>query len=91
MEPIYPFGENCEELPMIPPSQATNSVWLVFLYGLVQKFFVGSYRTGDERDWSIGCLDGFLRYDVKRDVLFVVRVLPSFSEGVDELDDTRAR
>jgi hypothetical protein len=91
MEPIYPLGKNWEELPMILPSQATNSVWLVFLYCLVESLFLGLHRTDDERDQSIGCLDEFLRYDVDYDVLFVLRILPSFDEEDDKLDDSRAR
>ncbi|KAJ0415404.1 hypothetical protein BJY00DRAFT_265446 [Aspergillus carlsbadensis] len=89
MEPIYPFGRNWEGLPTIPPSQATNSVWLVFLYRVVESFLLSGHRSHGEKDDTIGSLDEFLRYDVDRDVLFVVRILPSFDEEDDDLDDTR--
>lgn len=43
MEPIRPFDSDMKEMTTIPPSQATNSVWLIFLYELVRVFFV-KYR-----------------------------------------------
>lgn len=43
MEPIRPFDSDMKEMTTIPPSQATNSVWLIFLYELVRIFFV-KYR-----------------------------------------------
>jgi hypothetical protein len=57
---------------------------------MVENFFISGYSACDRRDQSFGCLDEFLQYDVDRDVLFVVRVLPSFGEAAEELDDTRA-
>ena len=30
MEPIRPFDSDMKEMTTIPPSQATNSVWLLF-------------------------------------------------------------
>ncbi|KAL5340072.1 hypothetical protein BJX70DRAFT_397087 [Aspergillus crustosus] len=88
LEPIRLYDINYEDSRTIPASRAANSLWLIFLYCLVENFLL---RTGDTEAQCIGCLKEFLQYDVDRDVRFVVRVIPSFGDinNDKQVDDNK--
>ncbi|KAL4864786.1 hypothetical protein BDV12DRAFT_200774 [Aspergillus spectabilis] len=88
LEPICSFDRNWEDSTTIPASQAANSVWLIFLYCFVEKFFLGAL-TGDAKAQCIGCLNEFLQYNVDRDARFVARIFPSFGDIDKQVDDKR--
>jgi hypothetical protein len=78
MEPIRPFDNNWEEMKTIPASQAAKSVWIIFLYRLVEAFFLGYLKRS--KDQYLECLEEFLLCNVDCNVQFVVRIFPSFGE-----------
>jgi hypothetical protein len=88
MEPIYPFGKDWEELAPIPPSQPAISVWVIFLYSIVENFFLTTSRRYEEAR-RFASLREFLQFDVDYHVQFVVRILPSFSHADEQVDAPR--
>jgi hypothetical protein len=66
----------------IPATQATVSVWVMFLYCFVEHYLLDRSIT----DAQNGCFEEFLQYDVDRDVLFVVGI-PASSDKPNEAAD----
>lgn len=66
MEPIN-TRTNTENPVTIPAPKAIVSVWLIFLYGLVDSFL----SVGSTNDSEYQCLEEFLNQDVDQDVQFV--------------------
>ncbi|KAJ5530221.1 hypothetical protein N7527_003614 [Penicillium freii] len=68
MEPIRSFDRNdTENSPTISAPKSIVSVWLIFLYGLVEGYILGSPT--DDSEYR--CLEEFLNQDVDQDVRFV--------------------
>ncbi|KAJ6190241.1 hypothetical protein N7519_000262 [Penicillium mononematosum] len=82
MEPIHAI----DRAEPIPATQATVSVWLMFLYCVVEHYLLARSITDAEN----GCLEEFLQYDVDRDVLFVVRIFASSDKPNEPADDDQA-
>ncbi|CAI7632139.1 unnamed protein product [Penicillium glandicola] len=87
MEPIRPLDRsNFESSTTIPAPQATLSVWLIFLYCLIEDYFLAGCTSDPENR----CLEEFLEYNVDRNVLFVVRIFASPDESKEPADDDLA-
>ncbi|KAJ5096878.1 hypothetical protein N7456_007599 [Penicillium angulare] len=72
MEPIRPFDRvDRETCTTIPAPQAEVSIWLLFLYGIVEDYILKGRADKKENQ----CLEEFLKCDVDCDVLFIVRIL----------------
>ncbi|KAJ5267386.1 hypothetical protein N7478_010194 [Penicillium angulare] len=72
MEPIRPFDRvDREAWTTIPAPQAEVSLWLLFLYGLVEDYILKGRADKKESE----CLEEFLKCDVDCDVFFIVRIL----------------